>query len=159
MSTDRRAKIPVTIDSDATTSETFLIALAGGAIGAILTGLAWLLVRLASFFSSDLRAHDYAVKVLNEDVELWVSDTYRELAQELRKISNSQGLQIESGSHLNARSVAKTKALHRWRDRLHVAERDLVALQGQERWYHRVWRRLPELAACRHFRFSSKPGA
>lgn len=142
MSTDRRAKIPVTIDSGATTSETLLIALAGGAIGAILTGLAWLLVRLASV-PSDLRAHDYAVKVLNEDVELWVADTYRELAQELRRISNTQGLQIESGSHLNARSAAKTKALHRWRDRLHVAERDLVALQGQERWYHRVWRRLP----------------
>jgi hypothetical protein len=33
--------------------------------------------------------------------------------------------------------------LHRWRDRLHAAERELVAVQGQERWYHRLWRHLP----------------
>lgn len=130
------------IDSGATTSETLLIALAGGAIGAVLTGLAWLAVRLASV-PGDLRAHDYAVVVLNEDVELWVADTYRELAQELRRISNTQGLHIEDGSHLNARSAAKTAALHRWRDRLHAAERELVAVQGQERWYHRLWRHLP----------------
>jgi hypothetical protein len=130
------------MDSGATTSETLLIALAGGAIGAVLTGLTWLVVRLASV-PGDLRAHDYAVKVLNEDVELWVADTYRELVQKLRGISNTQGLHIESGSHLNARSAAKTDALHRWRDRLHIAERDLVAVQSQEYWYHRLWRHLP----------------
>ncbi|HWP32443.1 MAG TPA: hypothetical protein VNL97_01720 [Solirubrobacterales bacterium] len=140
--TGRPAKIHPIIDSGATTSETLLIALAGGAVGAVLTGLAWLAVRLASV-PGDLRAHDYAIKVLNEDVELWVADTYQELAQELRRISNTQGLHIEDGSHLNARSAAKTQTLHRWRDRLHTAERDLVAVQGQERWYHRLWRHLP----------------
>jgi hypothetical protein len=116
-----------TIDPGATTSETLLIALAGGAIGAILTGLTWLIVRLASV-PGDLRAHDYAVRVLNEDVELWVADTYRDLEQELRRISNTQGLHIEDGSHLNARSAAKTQTLHLWRDRLHNAERDLVVV-------------------------------
>jgi hypothetical protein len=101
-----------------------------------------MLARLSSV-PGDLRAHEYAVKVLNEDVELWVSDTNRDLEAELRRIGNSQGPQIESGSHLNARSAAKTAALHRWRDRLHVAERALVTIQGQEHWYHRLWRRLP----------------
>lgn len=125
-----------------TTSETLVIALAGGAIGAVLTGLTWIIARLASV-PGDLRTHDYAAKVLNEDVELWVADTYHEVVQELRGISNSQGLHIEDGSHLNARSAAKTNVLHRWRDRLHTAERDLIALQGQERWYHRLWRHLP----------------
>lgn len=72
-----------------------------------------------------------------------MSDTYRELAQELQRISNTQGQHIEDGSHLNARSAAKTRALHQWRDRLHTAERDLVAVQGQEYWYHRLWRHLP----------------
>lgn len=133
---------PFTIDSGATTSETLFIALAGGAIGAILTGLTWLVVRLASV-PGDLRAHDYAVRVLNEDLELWVADTYRDLERQLRKISNTQGLHVEDGSHLNARSAAKTQTLQRWRDRLHNAERDLVAVQGQERWYHRLWRHLP----------------
>jgi hypothetical protein len=108
----------------------------------VLTGLTWLVVRLASV-PGDLRAHDYAVKVLNEDMELWVADTYQELVRELRRISNTQGLHIEDGSHLNARSAAKTQTLHQWRDRLHTAERDLVAVQGQERWYHRLWRHLP----------------
>lgn len=130
------------IDSGATTGETLLIALGGGAAGAVLSGLAWLVARLASV-PGDLRAHDYAVKVLNEDVELWAADTYRELTRELRRISNTRGQHIEDGSHLNARSAVKTQALHRWRDRLHTAERDLVAVQGQERWYHRLWRHLP----------------
>ncbi len=76
-------------------------------------------------------------------MELWVADTYRDLEQKLRGIGNAQGLHIEDGSHLNARSAAKTQTLHLWRDRLHNAERDLVAVQGQERWYHRLWRHLP----------------
>jgi hypothetical protein len=104
--------------------------------------LAWLAVRLASV-PGDLRAHDYAVEVLNQDVELWVADTYRALARKLRGIANSQGLHIEDGSHLNARSAAKTDALHQWRDRLHGAERELLAIQTQETWLHRLWRHLP----------------
>jgi hypothetical protein len=91
----------------------------------------------------DLRAHEFAIRVLNEDVELWVADTYRELKNELRGISNTQGLHIENGSHLNARSAAKTRALHRWRDRLHMAEREQAAIQAQESWIHRLWRRWP----------------
>jgi hypothetical protein len=83
------------------------------------------------------------VEVLNEDVELWVADSYRALAQELRVISNSQGPCIEDGSHLNARSAAKTQLLHRWRDRLHMAERELVAIQGRENWLYWLLRRLP----------------
>ncbi len=77
-------------------------------------------------------------------MELWVADTYRDLERELRRISNTQGLHIEDGSHLNARSATKTQTLHLWRDRLHNAERDLVAVQGQERWYHRIWRHMPD---------------
>jgi hypothetical protein len=98
-------------------------------------------LRLAAI-PGELRTHDFAIKVLNEDIELWVADTYRDLEQELRGISNRQGPHIEDGSHLNARAGAKTRALHRWRDRLHAAERELVDLQGQENWLHGLARHL-----------------
>jgi hypothetical protein len=99
-----------------------LIALAGGAVGALLAGLAWLGLRVASI-PGDLQRHDFEIRVLNEDLELWVSDTYGELRRELNGITNrmsSQG-QLYSGAHGTARAQAKTRALHRWRDRLHEA--------------------------------------
>jgi len=104
------------------------------------------LARLSSV-PGDLRTHDVAVWVLNEDLELWVADTYRELERELRRIGNTSGQHVEDGSHLNARSAAKAQVLHRWRDRLHVAERELASIAGQEHWYHRLWRRLSDQGA------------
>jgi hypothetical protein len=131
------------MDAGPSTTETLLIALAGGAIGAVLASLAWIMLRLASI-PGGLRKSDFAVRVLNEDLELWVADIYRDLKQELRGIANSQGQHIENGSHLNARSAAKTRMLHRWRDRLHSAERELVAIQAKETWVHRLWRYRPK---------------
>jgi hypothetical protein len=128
------------MDAGASSTETLLIALAGGAIGALLAGVAWVALRLAGI-PGDLAIHDFEVRVLNEDLELWVADTYRALERELAGIKNSAGNQLYSGSHLNARTAAKTQALHRWRDRLHEAERDLVAVQVKENWAHRLWRR------------------
>lgn len=128
------------MDAGVSTTGAFLVALAGGAIGAVLAGLAWAVLRLASI-PSDLRTHDFAVRVLNEDLELWVADTYRELKQELARIKNTAGNQLTAGSHLNRRAAAKTLVLHRWRDRLHEAERELVSVQARESWVHGIWRR------------------
>lgn len=55
-----------------------------------------------------------------------------------RERGNTQGLHIETGSHLNARSAAKTRTLHKWRGRLRTAEREQAAIQARESWIHRL---------------------
>jgi hypothetical protein len=52
--------------------------------------MGWLSLRLAAI-PGELRAHDFAIKVLNEEIELWVADSYRDLEQELRGISSRLG--------------------------------------------------------------------
>jgi hypothetical protein len=135
----------VCVAAGASTTETLWIALAGGAIGALLTGVAWCLVKLGGF-PGDIRRHDFEGRVVNEDLELWAIDEYRRLRRELRRIENSppKGRTdwIYSGAYGNARSAAKTEALHRWRDRLHVAERNIIEIESTENRTHRLVRRL-----------------
>jgi hypothetical protein len=132
--------VPV-IAVGATTVNNMWIALAGGAIGALLAGVGWALLRLSGI-PGDLRSHDLQVRVLNEDLELWVVDSYRDLKRELTGIETGAGNQLYSGAHGRKRAYAKTKALHSWRDRLHQAERELASIEATEVWAHRLWRRL-----------------
>jgi hypothetical protein len=92
----------------ASASETLWIALAGGAIGVLITGAAWLLVKLLAI-PGVLKEHDFEV----------ASST---------RILNS------------GRCSVKTDALHRWRDRLHRTERDLIAIKAKETAIHRLIR-------------------
>jgi hypothetical protein len=101
-----------------------LEALAGGAIGSILVGLAWVGARLWAV-PADVRAHDREAAFINEGLEIWVADDYRKLRQELNGITNElagRGL-LNSGIHGAQRSEAKTRYLHRYRDQLHQATR------------------------------------
>jgi hypothetical protein len=130
------------VTEGASASETLWIALAGGAIGVLLTGAAWLLVKLLAI-PGVLREHDFEVGILNEDLELWAVDEYRRVIREFRKIENAPHRSadwIYSGAYGNARSAVKTDALHRWRDRLHRTERDLIAIKAKETAIHRLIR-------------------
>jgi hypothetical protein len=119
-----------------------VVALAGGAVGTVILGGAWAAVRLYAV-PGDVARHDERARVLNEDLELWVSDSHRALRQELSGITNDlagRGL-MYSGAHGGRRAEAKSRALHRWRDRLNGAERDLSDLLAAETWAHAAWRR------------------
>jgi hypothetical protein len=132
------------VAAGASTTETLWIALAGGAIGVLLTGIAWCLVKAAGV-PGDIRRHDFEARVVNEDLELWAIDEYRNLRRELRIIENSppkgQPDWIYSGAYGNARSATKSAALHRWRVRLHAAERSIVEIESMENRSHRLLRR------------------
>lgn len=124
------------------TAETLWIALAGGAIGVALTGLTLGIVKLLRV-PSQLRRHDFEARILNEDLELWAIDTYREVQREMRRIENTpKPGWIYTGAYGNARSYVKTDALHKWRDRLHVAEREMIEIEARENFFHRLERRL-----------------
>jgi hypothetical protein len=127
-----------------------ITALAGGAIGAVLAGLGFVLVRLSAV-PSDVARHDRRARALDEDLERWVADDHRKLRQELAGIRNdyaARGLQY-SGAILSALAEAKTRALQRYRDRRSESERALADLDAAEAWPHAVWRfarRRPALA-------------
>jgi hypothetical protein len=130
------------VSAGVTTSETLWIALAGGAVGVLITGAAWAALRLSAV-PSDLRRHDFEARVVNEDLELWAVDQYREVRRQLRRAENStdQVDWIFSGAYGQARSSIKTEALHRWRDRRHSAERSLIEIESKEGPFHRLLRR------------------
>jgi hypothetical protein len=130
------------VTAGASTSETLLIALAGGAIGVLLTGLAWLLLKVASI-PGDLQRHDFETRIVNEDLKLWAADEYRRVKRELTAAETrlaNRG-QLYTGTYGNARSAIKTAALHRWRDRLHAAERKIVAIRSREHRLHDMARK------------------
>jgi len=92
--------------------------LAGGAIGAIVAGVGFLVLRLSAA-PADVDRHDRQARALDEDLERWVADDHRKLRQELSGIVNdhsSRGLPY-SGILLSALAEAKTGALQRYRDR------------------------------------------
>jgi hypothetical protein len=120
-----------------------LIALAGGAVGAVLAGLGFVVVRLSAV-PGDVDRHDRRAAALDEDLERWVADDHRALQPELARVTgdcNSRGL-LYSGAHLTALAAAKTKTLHRYRDRCSESERALADLVAEESWPHERWRRL-----------------
>lgn len=67
------------------TTEALLIGLAGGAIGALLAGAAWALLKLTAI-RGEVERHDFEARVLDEDLELWAADDYRSLKQALTEL-------------------------------------------------------------------------
>lgn len=131
------------MDGGLSTTETLLIAIAGGAVGVLLTGFAWVLVQVAAI-PGDLERHDFEARILNEDLELWAADDYRELKRKLTDIEDRMASEnrylLYSQIYGRARATAKTEALHHWRDRLHEVERRLVAIKSKEGRRHRLIR-------------------
>lgn len=120
-----------------------LIALAGGAIGSLITGSLAVGARVATI-SAEVDRHDRLASALAEDLDRWVWDTHHTLRQELNGITNdmaARGL-LQSGAHGGARAEAKTRALRRYRDRLSETERAFAELLAQESRRHDLWRRL-----------------
>jgi hypothetical protein len=119
-----------------------LVALAGGAIGAVVTGIGFAIVWLSAV-PGEVARHDRLAKALDEDLERWVADAHRRLRQDLSRVTNRMNArgQFYSGPHLVARAETKTRALQRYRNRLSRAERALAHLIGEEGWTHERWRR------------------
>lgn len=125
-----------------------VIALAGGAIGAVLAAIGFLALRLSTV-PGDVGRHDRRTAALDEDLERWVADDHRKLRQELSRIVNDyagRGL-LYSGALMSALAGAKTRALQRYRDRRAESERAFADLLAEESWPHTVWRALTRQVA------------
>jgi hypothetical protein len=122
---------------------TWLIALAGGAVGSALTAALAFGARLLAA-RREIEATDRFVADRDEDLASWVAD--RSLALERELAAKTEALNKEnlfySGTHGTALALIKERALHEYRDQERQAERDVALARERETWLHAFWRRL-----------------
>jgi hypothetical protein len=117
---------------------TWLIAVAAGAVGSVLTAALAIGARLLAVrdrYDQPLRRHR------DEDLACWVAD--RSLALERELAAKTDELNKEnlfySGAH--ALALIKERALHEYRDQERQAERDVAPARERDTWLHAFWRR------------------
>lgn len=121
---------------------TWLIALAGGAVGSILTFALTVASRVLAA-RREIEATDRFVRDRDEDLASWVSDRNLALERELAETTemlNKDNL-FYSGAHGVALARLKERALHEYRDQERQARRDLALAGERESWAHAFWRR------------------
>jgi hypothetical protein len=121
-------------------------ALAGGAIGALITLVVALLVRLASVprevARNDRLAHDR-----DDDLRRWVVDRSYEIEEQLVAIRShlaAHGMARSGDYGFRIRS-AKGTALHQYRDQEIESRRLLASTYDGENWLHDWWRKARRL--------------
>lgn len=125
---------------------TWLVALAGGAIGSIVTWVIAYAGRLAAI-RREIAANDRALRVIDDHLETWVSDDTVRLERELHDITealNKCNL-LWSGEHGVQIARAKERALQAYRDQERTArtqEADIGAREGRLHALVRAWKSL-----------------
>lgn len=117
-------------------------ALAGSAIGVLLTAFVALLVWLGRV-PGDVEEHDRLTRDRDEDLATWVADEKLRVDLERDQILKELAARnaIFSGDRLWKLAKAKERALHAYRDQERQAYRFSAGLAGRERHAHRVYRR------------------
>jgi hypothetical protein len=121
---------------------TWLVALAGGAVGSLVTAALAFGGRLLAA-RREIDATDRFVADRDEDLASWVAD--RSLALERELAAKTEELNREnlfySGAHGTALALTKERALHEYWDQERQAERDVALARERETWPHAFWRR------------------
>lgn len=121
---------------------TWLVALAGGAVGSLLTAALAVGGRLLAA-RREIDATDRFVSERDEDLASWVADRSlaleRELAEKTEEL-NKENL-FYSSTHGVALARLKERALHQYRDQERQAQRDIALAKERESWMHAFWRR------------------
>lgn len=123
-------------------SSDLTIALVGGVAGTVLAAIFAFGARIAAV-PDETKRHDRQARAYREDLERWLRDAHRRLADDLAgitSVSNKEGL-LHSGPHADRLARAKTEALRVLRDRLASYQRELAEMQAAESWLHDLWRR------------------
>jgi hypothetical protein len=126
---------------------TWLVALAGGAVGTILTSLIAYAGRVGAV-GREVAANNRALRVLDDHLETWVADDTMRLQRQLNAISeelNKRNL-LWSGEHGFQIALAKEKALQSYRDQERTARSQVADIGAREGRLHslvRAWTSRP----------------
>jgi hypothetical protein len=109
-------------------------ALAGGAVGATIAGLARV--------PAQVRSHNRLVGEYDEELGNWVADESVRLQRELKRVTRRFAESDSRGETAHARALAQVKeeSLRAYRDSLLTAEHKRRALRDSEGWQHDLWR-------------------
>jgi hypothetical protein len=109
-------------------------ALAGGAVGAAIAGLARV--------PAQVRSHNRLVGEYDEELGNWVADESVRLERELKRVTRRFAESDAQGEAAHARALAQVKeeSLRAYRDSLLTAEQQRRALRDSEGWQHDLWR-------------------
>ena len=121
----------------------WLIALAGGAIGAVIAAL-FVQAGRAIRAWGEVSLHDAEATERNRQLVVWADDRTRTLLMEMDRrtgVANQAG-QMWSGGHGVSVAHAKADALHDYRDQEWQARLDLMRLRAAEGGWHWLWRRV-----------------
>jgi hypothetical protein len=124
-----------------TTVSEVLTALAGGAIGSVLTAGFGQAAR-ARVAWSEVDLHDQDAAERNAQLLAWVDDRTLQLAREMYQITeefSGRGA-FHSSLHANALVGAKAQALHEFRDEEWRARIALANIRAAEGFWHHLWR-------------------
>jgi hypothetical protein len=120
--------------------ELVLAAVLGGLVTAVATVLiGWIVVA-----SAEVDRRDRQIRERDEDLEEWIIVRHRELKQRWDEIESQAVLNgVERGGTIPAgRAVVQTIALYEYREELRQARNFVLRLEVEERWVHRVARRV-----------------
>jgi hypothetical protein len=116
---------------------TWLVAILGGGIGAVLSWLIAYAARVAAV-RREIAANDLALRLLDDHLDTWVEDDTVRLRRELKDISetlNKENL-FWSGEHGERIAQAKERALQTYRDQERTARSHEAEIRGREGWWH-----------------------
>jgi hypothetical protein len=113
-----------------------LIAVVGGSAGTVLTQL------FAA--SRDVDRDDRLIADRDESLAQWVADQHVELKRQMHTVvQKANAAEVLGGGAVPAgHAVVKAKTLHLFRDQRTEARRFVADLEIEERWAHRLWRRV-----------------
>lgn len=119
----------------------FLTALAGGAIGSVLTAAFGQFARSRVAWS-EIDLHDNEAVERNAQLLAWIDDRTLQLAREMKDITEEFSARgaFHSSLHANALADAKAQALHEYRGEEWRTRIPLASLRTTEGFWHHLWR-------------------
>lgn len=120
-----------------------VVALAGGAVGSILTAVVGQAGR-ARIAWAEVDLHDTEATEWNAQLLAWTDDRTLKLVREMEAVTEAHSLQgaFHSGTHAAALADAKAQALHEFRDEEWRTRIELARLRAREGAWHGFWRLL-----------------
>jgi hypothetical protein len=92
----------------------------------------------------EVRRHDRQIAERDEDFEEWIVVRHRQLMQRWHEIASQAAAQgVASGGAIpGGRKATRTMLLYDYRDELRAAHNFVLRIDVEERWTHRLMRRL-----------------
>jgi hypothetical protein len=113
-------------------------------LGTVIGAIATVVVGRLAVGAVEVDRHDRQIAERDQDLEEWIIGRHRRLKQrwnEITQEANARGV-LKGGSVPAGRAVVQQLVLYEYREELRQARNFVLAIEVEERWTHRVARRV-----------------